>query len=61
MITKEQAVYLMELVNNVDDASASMAYTVGRDHEEHVSASMEWTACYRELVDFVDSITESSL
>ncbi len=60
MITKEQAVYLMELVDGIDDASAAMAHTAGRDHEEHVAASMEWTACYRELQAFIDSITESN-
>ncbi|ECB1254684.1 hypothetical protein EU404_20330 [Salmonella enterica subsp. enterica serovar Weltevreden] len=61
MITKQQAAYLMELVTNVDDASAAMAATAGRDHDAHVEASMEWTLAYRKLRDFVESITEPGL
>ncbi|ECH0398403.1 hypothetical protein FPC12_06980 [Salmonella enterica] len=61
MITKEQAAHLMKLVHDVDDASASMAHTAGRDHEEHVEASMEWTSAYGELRSFVELITETSL
>ncbi|HAB1162268.1 TPA_asm: hypothetical protein GI614_22635 [Salmonella enterica subsp. enterica serovar Enteritidis] len=60
MITKEQAVYLMELVDGIDDASAAMAHTAGRDHEEHIAASMEWDACYKELMTFIGSITETN-
>lgn len=60
MITKEQAVYLMELVDGIDDASAAMARTAGRDHEEHVAASMEWDTCYKELMVFIASITETN-
>ncbi len=44
MITKEQAVYLMELVDTIGDASASM----GCD------------SAYRELRAFVASITETN-
>lgn len=61
MITKEQATYLMKLVHAVDDASAAMSYTAGDDHDAHVEASIEWTACYLELRAFVGSIAEGSL
>ncbi|ECN2883913.1 hypothetical protein YU13_20870 [Salmonella enterica subsp. enterica serovar Enteritidis] len=61
MITKDQAVYLMELVDGIDDASAAMALTANGAHEEYVEASIEWTACYRELRAFVGSIAEGSL
>ncbi|APM00305.1 hypothetical protein STP03_051 [Salmonella phage STP03] len=60
MITKQQAVYLMELVDGIDDASAAMAATAGRDHDVHVEASMLWTDSYRKLRDFVESITETN-
>lgn len=36
MITKEQATYLMVLVDGIDDASADMATTVHGAHEEYV-------------------------
>ncbi|EPI9101727.1 hypothetical protein ACTBWA_004337 [Salmonella enterica subsp. enterica serovar Newport] len=58
MITKEQAARLMELVHDIDDASAAMAVTAQGDHEEYAEASMEWTACYKELRAFVESITD---
>lgn len=57
MITKEQAEYLMKLVHDIDDASAAMALTAGKDHDEHLAASMEWDASYAELRVFIDSIT----
>ncbi|MFB1731170.1 hypothetical protein ACEY67_20750 [Salmonella enterica subsp. enterica] len=59
MITKEQATYLMELVRDIDDASADMAYTIRVDAEEYKAASMRWNACYKELMAFIASITET--
>ncbi|WCZ56945.1 hypothetical protein K53_049 [Salmonella phage Kenya-K53] len=41
MITKGQAIYLMELVDGIDDASASM----------------EWDLAYAELMTFIGTIT----
>ncbi|WCZ56493.1 hypothetical protein K2_050 [Salmonella phage Kenya-K2] len=41
MITKEQAVYLMELIDTIGDASASM----------------EWDLAYAELMTFIGTIT----
>lgn len=61
MITKDQATRLMELVNDIDDASAAMSLTIRGDDEEHAAASMEWDLAHEELRAFVDSITESSL
>lgn len=58
MITKDQATRLIELIHDIDDASEAMALTANGAHEEYVEASIEWTACYRELRAFVDSITE---
>ncbi|WP_445682980.1 DUF7438 family protein [Salmonella enterica] len=51
----------MELIHDIDDASAAMALTANGAHEEYVEASVEWTACYRELRAFVGSIAEGSL
>ncbi|WP_445655050.1 DUF7438 family protein [Salmonella enterica] len=61
MITKDQATRLMELIHDIDDASEAMALTANGAHEEYVEASVEWTACYRELRAFVGSIAEGSL
>lgn len=58
MITKEQATYLMILVDAVDDTSADMVRAVGGDNAEYIAASMEWDACYKELMVFIASITE---
>uniref|UniRef100_A0AAU8GEY3 Uncharacterized protein n=2 Tax=unclassified Jerseyvirus TaxID=2025810 RepID=A0AAU8GEY3_9CAUD len=60
MITKEQATYLMGLVDSIDDASAAMAHTAGRDHEEHVAASMAWDLAYHELRAFIGAITDET-
>ncbi|WP_445655054.1 DUF7438 family protein [Salmonella enterica] len=60
MITKDQATRLMELIHDIDDASAAMSYTAGDDHDVHEESSKEWTYCYRELEAFVDSITETN-
>ncbi|EMC9270177.1 hypothetical protein VOG74_004465 [Salmonella enterica] len=40
MITKDQATRLMELVHDIDDASADMALTANGAHEEYIEASM---------------------
>ncbi|EIJ2861386.1 hypothetical protein LIS17_004101 [Salmonella enterica] len=55
MITKEQATYLMKLVHDIDDASADMALTANRDHEEYIGAYLRR---YQEFKAFLDSITE---
>ncbi|ELR0452787.1 hypothetical protein R3I46_004670 [Salmonella enterica] len=60
MITKQQAVYLMELVDAVDDASAVMALVVRGGPEEYEAAAMRWDACYKELMTFIASITETN-
>ncbi|HAD3798311.1 TPA_asm: hypothetical protein G1R07_23355 [Salmonella enterica subsp. enterica serovar Typhimurium] len=59
MITKEQATYLMVLVDAVDDTSADMVRAVGGDNAEYIAASLEWDLAYQELRAFVDSITET--
>ncbi|ENG8886940.1 hypothetical protein CPT_Shelanagig_049 [Salmonella phage Shelanagig] len=60
MITKQQATYLMKLVHDIDDASADMAYTIRVDDEEYEAAAMRWDACYKELMTFIASITETN-
>lgn len=60
MITKEQAVYLMTLVDAVDDTSAAMVRAVGGDPAEYVEASIEWDLAYEGLRAFVASITETN-
>lgn len=61
MITKEQAVYLMELVDAIDDASAAMELVVRGGPEEYETATMTWDSAYRELMAFIWSITERDL